>query len=116
MALNGLAVISEISWFTNKIPGPVLKFWENAYPVIAAEPENVRRANAAGFEVLGIHRLPTEAWWSNYYEPLKARMNTLQPSADSVMQAVIDETELEIELFRNSQGSYGYSFYLLKAT
>ena len=116
MAINGLAVISEISWFTNKIPGPVLKFWGEAYPVIAAESENARRANGAGFEVLGIHRLPSEAWWTNYYEPLKARMNSLQPAANSVMQAVIDETEVEIELFRNCEDSYGYSFYILKVT
>ncbi len=115
MALNGLAVISEISWFTDEIPGPVREYWEKAYPAIAGETENSRRANAAGFEVFGIHRLPTQAWWTNYYEPLQERMNILRPSADPAMQEVIDETEIEIELFKNCKDSYGYSFYVLKA-
>ena len=116
MTSNGIAVISEISWFTDAIAGPVWEYWKKAYPAIAGESENSKRANAAGYEVLGIHRLPSEAWWTNYYEPLTARMKTLRPSADSVMQAVIDETEIEIELFRNCEDSYGYSFYILKAT
>jgi len=115
MAPNGLAAISEISWFTKKVPEPVLKYWEKAYPAIASETENSKLAMGAGFEVIGIHRLPTEAWWTNYYEPLKERMNVLRPSADPVMQNVIDETEMEIELFKNCKDSYGYSFYLLKA-
>ena len=115
MAANGLAVISEISWFTDKIPGPVRVYWEKAYPAIAGETENSRRANAAGFAVLDIHRLPTQAWWTNYYEPLKERIHILRPSADPVMQEVIDETEIEIELLKNCKDSYGYSFYLLKA-
>ncbi len=115
MAPNGLAVISEISWFTDEKPGPVREYWGKAYPAIAGESENSRRANTAGFEVLGIHRLPTQAWWTNYYEPLKERMNILRPSADPVMQNVIDETETEIELFKNCKDNYGYSFYLLKA-
>jgi serine/threonine-protein kinase HipA len=115
MAPNGLAVISEISWFTDEIPGPVREYWEKAYPAIASEPENLRRAAAAGYEVLGIHRLPSQAWWTHYYEPLKERMDILRPSAEPVMQDVIDEVEIEIELFKNCEDSYGYSFYLLKA-
>ena len=115
MASNGLAAISEISWFTDEIPGPVCEYWEKAYPAIAGESENSKRANAAGYEVLGIHRLPSQAWWTNYYEPLKERINILRSSADPVMQDAIYETEIEIELFKNCKDSYGYSFYLLRA-
>jgi hypothetical protein len=115
MAPGGIAVISEVSWFTNQIPEPALRYWQNAYPAIATESENSRRARAAGYEVFGIHRLPSQAWWANYYEPLKERMNALRLSADIVMQEVIDETEIEIELFQNHGDSYGYSYYLLKA-
>jgi len=115
MAPEGIAVISEISWFTGEIPEPALKFWQEAYPEIDHENENSKRARGAGFEVFGIHRLPSEAWWKNYYEPLIERMNALRSTADPVMQEVLDETEVEIELFRNYSDSYGYSFYLMKA-
>lgn len=115
MAPNGIAVISEIIWFTTDIPAPVLEFWQEAYPQIASESENVALAQAAGFDVLGVHRLPTQAWWTHYYDPLKERMHALRPSAEPVMQAVIDETEAEIAFFEKYGNYYGYAFYLLKA-
>jgi hypothetical protein len=115
MAPSGIAVISEITWFTGDIPLPVLEFWQEAYPQIASERENSALAQAAGYDLLGVHRLPTQAWWTHYYDPLKERMNALRPSAEPVMRAVIDETEAEIALFEKYGDCYGYAFYLLKA-
>ena len=115
MAPEGIAVISEITWFTSDMPVPVLEFWQEAYPQIASESENAALAQAAGFEVLGVHRLPTQAWWTYYYDPLKERMDALRPSADPVMQAVIEETDAEIAFFEKYGDCYGYAFYLLKA-
>lgn len=82
---------------------------------MADETKNAAHAGSAGFEVLGIHRLPSEAWWTNYYEPLKVRMEASRPNADPVMLDVIAETEVEMEMFRKYGHIYGYSFYLLKA-
>ena len=115
MAPNGIAVISEITWFTTDIPVPVLEFWQETYPQIASESENAALARAAGFDVLGVHRLPNEAWWTSYYDPLKERMDALQASAGPAMRAVIEETEAEIRFFKNYADCYGYAFYLLKA-
>jgi serine/threonine-protein kinase HipA len=115
LAPDGLAVISEITWFTTDIPAPVLEFWQQAYPQMASEKENARLARSSGFEVLGIHRLPTQAWWTHYYDPLNERMEALRPSADPVMQAVIEETETEIAFFEKYSDCYGYAFFLLQA-
>jgi serine/threonine-protein kinase HipA len=92
-----------------------LEFWQEAYPQIASESENTALARAAGFDVLGIHRLPTQAWWTYYYDPLKERLDALRPSADPVMQTVIKETDAEIAFFKKYGDCYGYAFYLLKA-
>ena len=115
VAPNGFAVISEITWLTTDIPVPVLRFWQEAYPQIATESENAALAGAAGFDVLGIHRLPAQAWWAYYYNPLKERMDALRPAADPVMQVVIEETEVEIDFFKKYGDCYSYAFYLLKA-
>ena len=114
LAPGGLAVISEISWFTDHIPQPVLDFWQEAYPQIANESKNAKLARSSGFEVLGVHRLPTQAWWTHYYDPLKERMAALRPSAEPIMQEVISETESEIQFFEKYSDSYGYTFYLLQ--
>jgi serine/threonine-protein kinase HipA len=115
MAPNGIAVISEITWFTSDIPVPVLEFWQEAYPQIASESQNTALARTAGFDVLGVHRLPNQAWWTYYYDPLIERMETLRPSADPLVQRVIKETDAEIAFFKKYGDCYGYAFYLLKA-
>jgi hypothetical protein len=115
MAANGIAVISEISYFTSEVPASVRVYWQNAYPAIGTESENAQHANSSGFEVLGIHRLPSMAWWDNYYGPLRENIEAFKDSQDSIMQAVIKETEEEMKLFEAHAKLYGYSFYIMKA-
>ena len=115
MAANGIAVVSEMSYFTSEVPEPVRVYWQNAYPTIGTESENSDRANSSGFEVLGIHRLPSKAWWDNYYEPLRKNIESFKSSNDSIMQSVISETEEEMKFFKEYEEFYGYSFYIMKA-
>lgn len=115
MAVNGIAVISELNYFATEVPEPVRVYWQNAYPAIGTESENANHANSSGFEVLGIHRLPSKAWWDNYYDPLRENMNTCNLSEDRIMQSVIKDTEEEMKLFEEYEKYYGYSFYILKA-
>ena len=116
LAPGGIAVISELSWFTEDAPAPVRAYWQEAYPEIGSEAENMARAIDAGLEVLGVARLPTEAWWDNYYGPLRRRMAALGQHADPVMQEVIAETALEMSMLREYGDAYGYSFYLLRSS
>lgn len=115
---GGIAVLSELSWFTDPVPAPALAYWREAYPGIASEAENRARADRAGFEVLATQRLPASAWWLNYYGPLRERMAQFQnsPSLGAVMEAVIRDTEQEIDLFQQFSDCYGYTFYILRAT
>ena len=115
MAANGIAVISEMNYFKSEVPKSVRVYWQNAYPTIATESENSDHANSSGFEILGIHRLPSKAWWDNYYGPLRENMNSFKHSEDSIMQSVIKETEEEMKLFEEHEKHYGYSFYIMKA-
>ena len=115
MSANGIAVISEMNYFTNEVPEPVVIYMQNAYPAIRTEPENSEIIRSSGFEVLGIHRLPSKAWWNNYYEPLRKNIISLKNSKDSVMQSVISETEEEMKFFEEYEKFYGYSFYIMRA-
>jgi SAM-dependent methyltransferase len=113
LSKDGLAVVSEMSWFTQTRPRPALTFWREAYPTMGDEAENVGRARRAGFEVLETRRLPLSAWWTNFYDPLRARMKELDGSAFHA--AVLRETEEEIALFEKYGDAYGYSFYVMRA-
>jgi len=115
MASNGIAVVSEMNYFTSEVPKSVKLFLKKVYPAIKTEQENSDIINSSGFKVLGVHRLPSRAWWDNYYEPLRNNIETLRNSNDSVVQSVIRETEEEMKYFEEYDKFYGYSFYIMKA-
>ena len=115
MASNGIAVISEMTYFRDDVPDAVRNFMQNLYPAIKTEQENADMINSSGFIALGIHRLPSQAWWDNYYEPLRGNIECLKSSNDRVMQSVIAETQEEMRFFERYHQFYGYSFYVMRA-
>lgn len=115
LASGGLAVISELSWFTATPAAEARAFWDAAYPALASEAANAAEARRAGFEVLKVERLPAQAWWDNYYGPRRRRAEALGESTSAAMQAVLRGTAAEEALFRAHADDYGYSFYVLRA-
>ena len=115
MASNGIVVISEMNYFTSEVPEAVKKLMQNVYPAIKTELENADIINSSRFEVSGIHRLPSKAWWDNYYGPLKDNIESFKASKDSIIQSVIDETNEEMRHFEKYDKYYGYSFYIMRA-
>ena len=110
---KGIAVVSEMSWFTDEAPQPAFDYWHAAYPTMGTESENIDRARRVGYQVLATQRLPSDVWWKNYYTPLRARIKQLELTP--AMQAVVEETETEMDLFEKFSDSYGYTFYILQA-
>lgn len=112
---GGLAVISEISWFTDPIPEEPMQFWQEAYPAMNHEQDNADIAENHGYEVLRIERLPSDSWWKNYYNPLKERIEKIRTVLSPAFEQVIEETHAEMSMFERFSENYGYSFYVLKA-
>ncbi len=86
-----------------------------AYPEMADEQTNTSSAERHGFKLLFSERLPVQAWWSNYYDPLSAQIEAHAGSSFPTLQEAIAETRQEMELFRAYSAFYGYTFYALKA-
>jgi serine/threonine-protein kinase HipA len=113
LADGGIAVISELSWFDDAPPTAARDYWRIAYPDIGSEAQNIERARRAGYRVLETRRLPSEAWWKNYYGPLRERMREIAPTPANL--AVLRETEEEMAQFERWSDVYGYTFYVLQA-
>ena len=112
LAERGVAIVSEMSWFTRERPQGAVDFWAAAYPAMGSESENVERAVRAGFEVIETRRLPSEHWWRNYYGPLRERMREVERMP--AMQVVIADTDTEMMLFERFSDAYGYTFYVMQ--
>lgn len=115
MAKDGIAVVSEMSWFGPDRPQKVRAFWDEAYPQLRSEADNKASAAQHGFEVLFTERLPVPSWWENYYDPLLAKADELSQDAPQKLQEAIDEIRWETDVFREFSDHFGYTFYGLKA-
>ena len=115
MADGGIAVVSELSWFGPERPREPAEFWGAAYPDMASEMSNQAAAEQLGYQVLFTERLPSRAWWANYYTPQSAQLDAHAGSSSKMLQSVIAETRQEMDLFRRFSDHYGYTFYVLQA-
>jgi SAM-dependent methyltransferase len=111
---DGLLVASECSWLSDDRPGELVTYWQTAYPAMADVPGNTHRAEAAGYRLLDHVVLPSAAWWTEYYDPLQARMRALEGEVDDALEAMIAETRAEMALSRRYGDRFGYVFYLLQ--
>jgi len=108
------AVVSELSWVRNEIPSAVREFFSSGYPDMRSFQQNVAVAENAGYRVLSTYVLPDDTWVSGYYDILEPRAKTLIDHPDSSVRDFALETIKEIDIFRCSEGSYAYVFYVLQ--
>jgi hypothetical protein len=61
--------------------------------------------------------LPTSSWWDNYYTPQAARIAMLREKYRDDAEAILllDESQKEIDLYRDYSDWYGYVFYIMQA-
>ena len=112
---NGFAVVSELCWLReNKIPEAVSEFFRSVYPEMHSVPKNIAIAEEAGYKIFNIYTVPKEAWQKDYYDALEPRAKSLAESSNVTLREFAVETLKEIEIFKISEQSYGYVFYVLQ--
>jgi trans-aconitate methyltransferase len=114
ISLGGFAVVSELAWLRENAPESAREFFLSGYPDMQTVSQNVTTAENAGYRVLHTYTLPTEAWEEGYYEVLEPRARRLVNHAVPAVRDFALETIREIEIFKSSENSYGYVFYVLQ--
>lgn len=111
---GGFAVVSELAWLREPAPAAVRDFFRSGYPDMQSVQRNITAAETAGYKVLNTYVLPRQAWLEDYYDILEPRAKTLVDHADPSVRDLAIETLKEIDIFRCSEDSYGYVFYVLQ--
>lgn len=113
---DGVIAVTEISWLNEDVPEEPWKFWKEAYPEIDSVSGNIKKAADLGFKLIDTFVLPESAWWDEYYRPLEERLERLREKYQNNPQNLeaIDETQSEIDLYRNYHEYYSYVFYLFQ--
>jgi hypothetical protein len=114
LAPRGVVVVSELTCLSAEAPTEAERFWEHNYPAMTDIAAYSKRISEASYDLLDTYRLPTAAWWQNYYDPLELQLNELSQKYAGVEATItyLDAQREEIELFRRFSDSYGYVFYI----
>jgi hypothetical protein len=114
MSPDSFAVVSELAWLREQVPGAVREFFLSGYPDMQHITRNIAVAENAGYAVLDTYTLPKQAWLEGYYDVLEPRAKALVDHSDRSVREFARETVKEIEIFGASEDSYGYVFYVLQ--
>jgi len=111
---DGFAVVSELCWLREEIPDVVNEFFRSSYPDMQSARQNIAIAEQVGYKIFNTYTIPREAWIKDYYDVLESRAKSLANHADVAVRDFARETLKEIEIFKISQDSYGYVFFVLQ--
>ena len=113
---GGSLALSEMVWFTDNPADEVAEFMHDGYPAMTTVLDCERMIRKAGYRLIGSYRLPDEAWWVEFYDPLEEKIARIGDRYihDPDAAAILDMTRQEIALFRKYSDQYGYQFFLLR--
>ncbi len=113
---KGYLVISELCWLRPQPPVEVQTYWAAGYPGMKAVEENSALIRNAGYHEVEHFVLPASSWWEDYYTPLEARIALLrdQYQGHSEANQLLDEEQLEINIYRKYTDWYGYVFFIMQ--
>ena len=113
---GGFFAVHDVAWLRPDPPRKLREFWTAGYPAMRDIPANLEAIAARSYELLGHFPLPDDAWWDEYYGPLEQRLPRLRAkyAGDAEAQALLDESEKEIEIYRDYPGWYGSVFFVMR--
>ncbi len=113
---GGYVAVTELSWIKPAPPKEIVNYWLPEYPGMATVEENLARIQSSGYHLLDHFILPESAWWQPYYHPMAARITHLREKylSDPEAQHILDNAQLEIEMYHKYSAWYGYVFYVMQ--
>jgi ubiquinone/menaquinone biosynthesis C-methylase UbiE len=72
--------------------------------------------NYCGYQLVEYFKLPDDAWWVEYYKPLKARICELQEQYKDEPEVIkaLDKKRREVEDAKNNPNDYRSVFYIIQ--
>jgi hypothetical protein len=111
LSKGGTMVVSDLVWLSADVDNDIRAFWADEYPDMQDQSTREAQIEAAGWDLVGTHTLEHRAW-SNYYEPLQARIDDVREELGG--SEVISGIEREIAILkRQADGGFSYTFFVM---
>jgi SAM-dependent methyltransferase len=113
LAPGGRVAFTDLCWRVARPSRAAQAFWAAEYPAMTDAAGLDATIRAEGLRVVASAWL-SDAAWAAYYDPVLARMATLEDDSDPQMQAVLSAFRAEIALWRDHGADYGYRLNLVE--
>ncbi len=113
---KGYFTVSEIAWIKPDPPQEIKEFFNQEYPPMKTNEENIQIIKDSNYNIVDSFILPESSWWNNYYIPYEKQVSILKKKYrnDTEKTSLLDMSLIEIELFRKYSKYYGYVFYIMQ--
>ncbi|MEZ9553163.1 class I SAM-dependent methyltransferase, partial [Vibrio breoganii] len=108
---NGVMMLSDLVWFTDKQTPEAQEFWKGEYPDMVSVDIRLEQIKAAGYKVVEHFPLSQQAW-ENYYLPLKQRAIELTPSMPD--SNALNDINTEVSIFERYLDEFGYEMFIIQ--
>ena len=116
LKVGSYLAVSEITWITQTRPKEIEEFWKAEYPEIDTASNKIKQLENNGYSLVGYFYLSQSSWIETYYKPMQARFeNFLKRNNNSELaRKVVDDNQVEIDLYQKFKDYYSYGFYIAR--
>lgn len=113
---EGYFTVSEIAWINPHPPEEIKEFFDQEYPPMKSNEENIEIIKENNYNLINSFILPDSSWWNYYYNPYEKQVSALKKKyhGNEEKISLLDSALIEIELFRKYSKYYGYVFYIMQ--
>ncbi len=112
---GGYMIICEATWIKDNPPEVVRKYWEEEYPAIKTNEENLEIIKNQNYNLITSFSIEKEGL-RNYYTPFEKKTAELVEtmSDNPVYIELLESFQREVEIFKSYSDYYGFIFYVMQ--
>ncbi len=113
---GGHLAFTDAVWRKENPPPEIKASFDLDYPTMGWVDDVLAAIEKCGFERLGHFTLPDEAWWDDFYSPMKLRIEMLRRkyAQDQEALAFVDQLAQEPDLHHRYSDYYAYEFFVVR--
>lgn len=113
---GGHLAVTEACWIKADPPDECVAFWKQEYPAMRDASALLSIARACDYAVVEHFMLPPSSWWDHYYRPLEVNISEFRArhEGERDAQELADQTQREIDVWKEYSDYYGYVFFVMK--
>lgn len=113
---GGYLAFTDAVWRKGNPPPEVKASFEDDYPTMGRVADVLAAIGRSGFSLIDHFTLPDEAWWDDFYTPMRQRIEELRSryAVDDEALAVLDQLAQEPDMHQRYSDYYAYEFFVAR--